>query len=168
MDPPDGVRQLPNLEFAADPLVHAWRLYRAGKAPRILITGGQLPWMPSASSEAEVAMEMLVEWGVPREAILVEKESRNTRENAVFTQKLLEEHELGRFLLVTSVSHMPRSVAVFRAVGLDPVPAATDYQVGVPRADPLRFMPDAWSLFLTTSVLKEYLGMAWYRWKGWA
>ena len=70
----------------------AAELYHQGYAPRILFTGGlgrntegMLP-EPEAVRFAKTAMDC----GVPREAILLEDRSRNTKENIEFTRDLLE------------------------------------------------------------------------------
>ncbi|MGB0513407.1 MAG: YdcF family protein, partial [Wenzhouxiangellaceae bacterium] len=61
IQPPHGPNPRPNLGRAADRYWHAARLWRAGKAPEILITGGALPWQSSTESEAESAARLLVE-----------------------------------------------------------------------------------------------------------
>lgn len=82
--------------FNTDIARRAAELYHQGYAPRILFTGGLgrnteglLP-EPEAVRFARVAME----WGVPEEAILLEDKSANTKENIVFTRRLLEERDI--------------------------------------------------------------------------
>lgn len=79
--------------FNTDIARRAAELYREGYAPKILFTGGlgrntegMLP-EPEAVRFAKVAMEC----GVPKEDILLEDRSRNTKENIEFTRVLLEE-----------------------------------------------------------------------------
>jgi uncharacterized SAM-binding protein YcdF (DUF218 family) len=59
--------------------LYALRIYRAGKAPRILISGGNLPWDAEAAPEAERIADLLAELGAPRSALILETESRTTR-----------------------------------------------------------------------------------------
>jgi len=168
LSPPSSPGRHPNLSDAADRVLHAWRLYRAGKAPQVVISGGQLPWGGAPRVEAEVIADLLVDWGVPREAILTETSSRNTYENVIFTRGCLEEQGSGQVLLVASAFHMRRALAVFQRAGIDAVPAATDhYATSGATPTLLDWMPDAESLYRTTLAFKEYLGMAWYRHKGW-
>lgn len=166
---PSGSAQgAPNLREGADRILHALRLYRAGKAPRVVVSGGQLPWTGAPRAEAELIAELLADWGVPEDKILVEKASANTYENALYSKALLEAQGIRRVLLVTSAFHMPRALAVFQRAGVDAQPAATDH-LGVRRtgAALLDWMPEAWQLYVTSLAVKEYVGMAWYRYKGW-
>jgi uncharacterized SAM-binding protein YcdF (DUF218 family) len=86
----------------------------------------------------------------------------------VFSKKVLAEHGLHRVLLVTSSMHMPRALATFTAAGIEAVPAPTDFTVNYrDRRTVIDFLPDAKALSHTTDSLKEYIGYAYYRWKGW-
>lgn len=61
----------------------------------------------------------------------------------------------------------PRTLETFRTVGIDAIPAATDFEV-MPEPDhTLRWLPDAQALSESTRALKEYLGLWMYRWRGW-
>src|SRR5262249_14507816 len=66
-----------------DRALYALRIYRAGKAPRILLSGGNLPWDEQAAPEAVQTADLLAELGAPRSALILETKSRTTRENAV-------------------------------------------------------------------------------------
>lgn len=158
----------PDLGRAADRVWHAARLYHAGKAPRLILSGGSQPWLGERRDEANAMREFLVDLGVPREAILIESRSRNTRENAVYTHELMRESGIERVFLVTSALHMPRALGTFRAAGIEAVPAPADFEVMPETAHPLRWMPDAEALQDSSRALKEYLGWWVYRWRGWA
>jgi uncharacterized SAM-binding protein YcdF (DUF218 family) len=157
-----------DLGRASDRVWHAARIYHAGKAPRLILSGGSMPWLGARRTEADAMQGFLVDLGVPIEAILREGRSRNTRENALYTAEILNAQGIGRVLLVTSALHMPRALATFRAVGIDAVPAATDFEVMPEPGHPIRWLPDAEALFDSTRALKEYLGWWVYRWRGWA
>ena len=81
--------------FNTDIARRAAQLYLDGYAPKVLFTGlgrnteGLLP-EPEALRFARVAMEC----GVPREDILLEDRSTNTKENIDFTRRLLEERNI--------------------------------------------------------------------------
>lgn len=158
----------PDLGPAADRVWHAARLFHAGKAPRMIVSGGSMPWAGERRSEAEAMQRFLADLGVPSGAVLLEGRSRNTHENAVYTAQILREQGLGKVLLVTSALHMPRALATFQAAGVDGVAAPTDFEV-MPEPDHLmRWLPDAEALSASTRALKEYLGWWVYRWRGWA
>ena len=164
--PPDW--PYPDLGASADRVWHAARLYHAGRAPLIIASGGAMGWTGERMTEACAMRALLLDLGVPDEAIILEDQSRSTRENAVYSQRVMEEQAMDSALLVTSALHMHRSMATFRAVGLDPIPAATDFEVMPEPNHPLRWLPDAEALHDSTRALKEYLGLAVYRLRGWA
>lgn len=151
---------------AFDRLQHALALYRAGKAPMLIVSGGGAP---GRVTEADVMAGLLGEHGVPDAAILREEESRNTRENGVNTAALLKDQGISRVILVTSAFHMDRALAVFRRLGIEAIPAATDYRVDLrsPEMPALEWLPTAEALHESTYAFKEYLGMEVYRHRGW-
>ena len=162
-------RLTPDLGDPADRILHAARIYRAGKAPIIVISAGNLPWERTVAPEAQLIADLLVEFGVPRSALILDSESRNTRENAVNTAAIFKQHSWRTGLLVTSGAHMPRALAAFQRVGLSVVPAATDIHAGPPELDtPFDLLPDVAALAQTTLAIKEMLGLRIYRWRGWA
>ncbi|MFW6028097.1 MAG: YdcF family protein [bacterium] len=164
--PPDW--PYPDLGRGADRVWHAARLYHAGKAPLVVITGGRLQWLGDRTSEAEAMKDFLDDLGVPSGAVLVEDRSASTRENAVFTAELLSKRGIDGVLLVTSALHMRRALATFHAAGIDAIPAATDFEVMPEPNHVLRWLPDAATLADSTRALKEFLGLWVYRWRGWA
>ncbi len=109
----------------ADRLLLALRLYRIGKAPHIVITGGNLPWQTAVKPESELLADLLVELGVPRSALTLDRESRNTYENAQNTARIFAEEGWKSGILVTSGMHMPRALATFRKAGLNLAPGCS-------------------------------------------
>ncbi len=77
----------------------------------------------------ELIQVLLVEWGVPAAAIVLDGASRNTRENAVNSKVLLEKLGCDAPLLVTSAAHMARSVASFERVGVGVFAVSADVRV---------------------------------------
>ena len=163
----------------ADRLLYAYRLYRAGVAPHLLLTGGNAAFVTPQTphSEAEAMADLLRTIGVPAEALWLEEASFNTYENALLSKPILEAQGADRVILVTSALHMPRAVAIFRKQGIEVVPAPTDYLVTQadwehylqpdPAVQLFNLIPSADDLELTSQVLKEYIGIAIYRLRGW-
>lgn len=153
-------RPYPNLEAAADRIWHAAHLYRAGKAPLVLASGGNLDWSGIDRPEADVMAELLQQLGVPAAAIQQEPRSRTTRENRDNSLPLLRTRGVRSILLVTSALHMPRALALFQATDLQVIPAPADVEViHRDNAHPLRWLPDAQALADSTRAFKEYLGL---------
>lgn len=163
--PPDW--PYPDLGRGADRIWHAARLYHAGKAGTIIVSGGRMGWTGDRRSGAEAMREFLLALDVPEAAIVLEPNSRNTRENAVRTAEIARERGIDRILLVTSALHMRRALAAFERVGLECVPAAADFEVMPEPFHWLRWLPDAEALDGSTRAMKEYLGYVVYRWRGW-
>ena len=149
-----------DLENPANRIMHALQVYHAGKAPLILISSG---------NDAGVMADRLVGFGVPRSALILETQSRNTWENAVNTAAIFKAHGWRNGVLVTSAAHMPRALAAFQRVGLSVVPAATGIQAGPPQfGSRLDLQMDQEALLRTTAAIKEMIGLLVYRCLGWA
>jgi uncharacterized SAM-binding protein YcdF (DUF218 family) len=140
-----------DLTDSCDRIVRALELWRTGHARMLVISGGPLP---GGGSEAEELRAALIRWGVVPEAILVEPRSRNTRENAIETARLVASANLHALLLVTSAAHVPRAVGSFRAVGLTPDVLPVDRR-GAARGD---WVPRASALARSTAALHELAG----------
>lgn len=87
-------------------VAEAVRLYHAGRAPRILMSGG-----PTSKGyvEARTMAEYARQLGVPPAAILEEGRSMNTRENVENSQRLLQAHGWRRVEVISSAEHLPRA-----------------------------------------------------------
>jgi len=175
-----AVHPRPSVEVnsAGDRVLYAAQLFREGKAPRILLSGGEIAWLNgSPSTPAENMAAILTAIGVPEEALILEKESQNTYENAVNSAALLSENEIETVLLVTSAMHMPRAVALFEKQGVEVTPVPVDFTVTEPVSSNgtsgdfarklIDILPQAGNLGLTTRAIKEYLGLLVYRLQGW-
>ena len=163
---------------AGDRPLYGARLFLEKKAPVLILSGGRIPWYggygstPESTDMAEIAIAM----GVPKAAILEDKSSLNTRENAVNVKQILDREGLESVLLVTSAAHMPRSLRIFKKLGIRAIPAPTDFLTTQepPTQDTnvqrliLESLPEADHLAESTRVLKEYLGTFIYWLKGWA
>ena len=159
-------------------MVYASWLYHQGAAPRLILTGGYIPWMGSHNSSPAENMAFIMDMlGVPTEALILEKDSLNTYENALFTKAILDAEGISSIILVTSASHMPRSVGIFEKQGLEVIPAPTDYSVTQADWEQLwkpdfvaqifNAIPNVGSLSATTIALKEYIGILIYTLRGW-
>jgi len=161
---PDSPRIDIELTGSSDRILHAARLYRAGKAPIVIATGGAM----DSQSEAYAMKAQLTEWGVPKKNVIIETESLNTYRNAVNSKPLLDKRRVKRVLLVTSAIHMPRALATFRTLGINAIPSPTDYlEVDRKKYEIKDFLPDIDGLGKTSLAVKEYLGLLAYRWRGW-
>ena len=149
-------------------LLHAFRLFKAGKSPLILVTGGNVFAQEGLESEAFYSKAILADWGIPEDAIMVETKSRNTHQNAIYSFETLKGQGVDRILLVTGSFHMPRASAVFRHVGFEVIPSpsnvsVTDYR----RPKLIDWWPSLGNLGQAKAVIHEKLGLFVYRLRGW-
>jgi uncharacterized SAM-binding protein YcdF (DUF218 family) len=161
---------------SGDRPLYAARLYRQNKAPLIILSGGRVDWYGKQAPESTDMAELIKAMGVPANAIIEEPDSLNTRENAVNVKKILDQRQINRILLVTSAIHMPRSLKIFQKLGIDAIPAPTDFLIPDPvsaqtqislQARVLDNIPSAKYLEQTTQAIKEYIGYFIYGLRGW-
>jgi uncharacterized SAM-binding protein YcdF (DUF218 family) len=167
----------PDVDFndAGDRVWYGATLYREGKAPKIIVSGGRITWKGAGKPEAEDMTKLLVTLGVPQLDIIPEGDSLNTRDNAVNVRQILQAQNFKTILLVTSAMHMPRSMAIFQHLGIKAIAAPTDYHISQSELDQsdrtesviLGFLPNEESFSMTTQAIKEYIGMFVYKLRGW-
>ncbi len=152
----------PAEEVGGSRIATAFRLYQLQKAARILVTSGIEYQRADGTvrTEADDMRELLLQLGVPDAAIVTEAKAQNTKENAAFSAKLLEEMDVREVLLVTSAYHLRRATGLFRAAGLSVHPVASGRLVRYQKTTIDDFVPTAHALSRTTSALKEILGDA--------
>lgn len=153
----------PYVEFlpASGRVAHAARLWKGERAPMII-----------ASGVGPADSELLSEYGVPRERIVVEGRARNTAENALYVGEELRMKGIPNptVLLVTSVWHMKRSLLMFElyAPHVRCIPAPVDYQGcgGLTFDYWLRlrsWMPSAAHWDWNVKMWHEFVGYWWYK-----
>lgn len=158
----------PDLEPSADRLLHAARLYRAGKAPWVVASGGVDSPAEKTTADAVAMAKALVEWGVPRDAILLETRSRTTHENCVLTKPILEKRGIHSVLLVTSALHMRRALATCRSAGIDAIPSPSSFEAtSVASTTFMNWRPESAALDRSSRTIWEILGFDYYRARGW-
>ncbi|MCW5721135.1 MAG: YdcF family protein [Devosia sp.] len=162
---PSMARGTAELNDAGDRLTTT--LWLAGLYPdaRIVLSGGSGLLADESESEAETAQRFFAQHGVARDRLILEGESRNTDENVALTRALLDEVPRP-LVLVTSAFHMPRSVGLFGAQGLEVIPWPTDYRSPGPRSFGLDMANPVQNLNVTTVAIKEWIGLLIYHWTG--
>ena len=116
------------LGCTAERIVTAVELARRYPGARVVFTGGRANLTAGGLTEADFVVRFFEKLGVSRDRVIVERESRNTAENAAFTRQLVMPKAGERWLLVTSAMHMPRAVGVFQKAGFAVDAYPVDYQ----------------------------------------
>lgn len=157
----------PEFSDAVDRVIAGRDLFRAGKAPLLVVTGGSGLLSQKGEPEAVTLKRWLVEReNLPAAAVLEESGSRNTAENAIETARLLEGRSVKRILLVTSAFHMLRSEMCFVKAGFEVIPYPVDYKVPLEYPGLEAAIPHPAGVVLSSVALKEYAGIVAYRLKG--
>lgn len=176
LEEPGPQHQASALLDSSDRLLTGFRLYRATKAPILVMSGGNNPAFRKTGTgsslqapEADSMRALLEEWGVPEAATLVEEKSINTHENAINTHQLLAAQGITRIILVTSAFHLPRAAAAFRKAGFDVDPAPANFRNRWFDSDMVpRWVPQARALEDSSLAIYEWVGLLVYRLRGWA
>ena len=146
-----------NLYSGADRVWHAARLYQAGKAPRVVLSGGADLSLVK-ESEAKAMVGFIEDLGVPSSALILEEQSRTTSQNASMTAVLLKDRNIHHILLVTSALHMERAKRLFEKQGLQVEAIATDHEATLRPIGVLAYLPDAEALSNSARAMKELAG----------
>ena len=147
----------PELFCGVDRVWTAARLFKAGKAPWMTVSGGGAP--------GEIVL--LADLGVDTNRIVVLESARNTQEEAGMIADAVKGAK--KILLVTSAWHMPRARMLFEWAGFEVVAAPTDYEMHYMAEDPYRvgnFFPSADALERNSSAVKEWVAYLCYWLKG--
>ena len=161
----DGNYNMLEFNESSDRIMHAIKLYKQGFVKKILLSGGTGTMIGLDIREAPNLKKYLTEIGINEEDIILEKNSRNTKENASYSAVILNnEFKNGNFLLVTSAIHMRRSLLCFEKQGIKITPFSTDFSMSERKLyfDHL-FLPEAKILNRWEALVHEWIGFIVYR-----
>jgi len=150
-----------SLRRGGDRIWQAVTLYKTGKIKKIIISGDSGFVNDRGLHEATQFKSVLLKWGIPEEDLLAEEISKNTHENAVETKKLIDKHsELSSILLITSGTHMRRSMACFEKQGMNCTPFSTDLYTSKRNSFywDQYFVPNVSNFSSWNSLMKEWVG----------
>ena len=118
----------PELTDASDRIWLAARMFHAGAAPRIIVSGGSFIEQQGgpATTEAEAMRRFLLDLGVPNDVIVSEGKALNTIENIRNVRDLVKG---GRVAIITSAFHIPRAAKLAKRGGLNFAIFGVDWSV---------------------------------------
>ena len=149
---------------SAERLTEFYRLARAHPDAKLAFIGGQGRVFDRKPTEAEVSNLFLKQMGMNTANIWFDIKSRNTEEGAKLAYHHLQPGD-APWVLVTSASHMPRAVGLFRNAGWNVQAYPVDYQTtpGTPASWWPRWPGELGSLSI---VAHELGGMIYGWWRG--
>ena len=140
-------------------------LFKAGKAQKLVFTGGKMPWDKAKKTEGEVLKQYAISNGIASEKIFVTKDVENTADEAVAVKELISPSK--RIILVTSAYHMYRAKRLFEKQGFIVITYKVDYKVsGNNHVTFMDFLPSAINLELAEIGMREIIGRTYYIIKG--
>lgn len=152
---------------ANDRLMQAIRAYKMGLINTIMISSGNANVFNTKLKEGDAVHDYLLDIGIPDSAIIVENKSRNTIENIVNSEKILDSLQYkGKVLIFTSAWHIPRA-RLCTNNHLDADFFATNH-MSDPRRDfsPSNLLvPSATALTNAEMLMKELVGYVFYLFK---
>jgi uncharacterized SAM-binding protein YcdF (DUF218 family) len=157
------------LMAAADRLSTALTLASEDKAPLLILGGGGYPHDGRLHSEADAVREYIRSHLPLKTDILSLGICSDTHDEAVKVAALAQRRGIRRLLLVTSASHMPRSMALFGKAGVQIIPVPCNYKSHMNRVGDRRWLhlPHLDELEIFNGWLHETVGHWVYRWRGW-
>jgi len=150
-------------------LIATHRLLADDRARFAIVSGGPEHPELAEHSEARVLARQISAWGIEPSRVLLEDQARNTRENAVYSQRIVEERRFEKVLVVTSAFHMRRAAECFEAVGMKVDRLSVDFRAhreGGPGSS--SWLPRASHLAHSTATIREMAGLWIYRFQGYA
>ena len=121
---------------------------------------------PGEDRGAEDLLNKFARLGGDREHVTVERRSRNTFENAIYSRELIKPNSNERWLLVTAALHMPRAIGCFRRVGFNVEAYPMDYTTGDSSYLQTVFGLGSKALTRLDAAMKEWIGLLVYRFTG--
>ena len=149
------------IRSAADRIVAAAALAHRYPNARVVFSGGNANLISNDAKEGDFVGDTLESLGVAKSRLTIERLSRNTLENAVFSKALVAPKPGERWLLVTSAYHMPRSVGLFRKAGFPVEAYPVDWRVGASRFSFMDIAVDG--LSRSDLATREWMGLLAYR-----
>ncbi|MBN2555651.1 MAG: YdcF family protein [Anaerolineales bacterium] len=147
-------------------VLEALRLYEQMDEPLVIVSGGINERVGRMTPESYPMRSALISGGVPEDRILMESGSQNTYEQALYLAPLFEEYDVGTFILVTSESHMRRSLAVFQGHGFHPIPSAAPQHGEGQVVSRWGLLPNEEALDASRNAVREIMAIIYYSLSG--
>lgn len=148
------------IEFhdSADRFLQTLRLYKQGVIAKILVSSGSANLFVKGPKEADDVAVYLKQTGVPDSAVIIENNSRNTRENLLYSFKLIN-NKNARILIITSAWHILRTKLLLKEMGYNNIDFyPTDYLSNSDYQWNDYLIPDVQALNKWTLLIKEWVG----------
>ena len=151
---------------ASDRIIGGATLAHRYPNARLVYTGGSANLLSNDAREADYATALFQGLGIPKSRLTMERQSRNTKENAEFSKQVVKPKPGERWLLVTSAYHMPRSIGLFRTAGFAVEAYPVDWKTGTKEDLFKYYVVASGGLQLVDAAVREWMGLIAYRIRG--
>lgn len=165
----DARQDKPQFLRSADRLFQVLPLVGSKQIKKIIITSGSGSISHPEEKEAAILKKYLLKCGYADSTIIIENESRNTRENALFTKHVMDSLNIkDSTLFITSAFHLRRAIGCFNKVGIKNIVVYPTDRYSGPRKIELDFLliPNPEALAESTLLFHEIMGWIVYKVKG--
>ena len=107
-------------------------------------------------STAQMNANLAMALGVDKDNIIISSKPKDTKEEAEFTKTIVGSSP---FVLVTSATHIPRAMMLFRSLGMNPIPAPTNFYKK--EFDGYMQLPTVGNFQNSEIAMHEYIGIIW-------
>ena len=167
----DRVNKQGHFNMSSDRFIQTALMYKKGHIKKIIASGGQNGMFSEDNfMEADFIAKNLIDLGIPAEDIWIEKQSKNTIENALFSKKIIDSNGglKTKAVLITSAFHIPRATLSFEQAGIAvrPYPCAFSMLPSATSFNAASMIPASWAMESWGSFFRELIGMTYLKLKG--
>jgi len=128
-------------------------IYRQTANAKLIFTGYK---GNTDTSAAEMNSKFAQVLGVNKKDIIKNGSPKDTKEEAIFAKSIIGDKP---FVLVTSATHMPRAMILYKSLGMHPIAAPTNFY----KTDTTSYLklPNIHAFFIAKIAIHEYLGIIW-------
>ncbi len=140
-------------------LIEGIRIHKLLPNSKLIVSG---PGAGGEISQAEVYAKTASSLGVDSTIISTIRTAMNTQQEAKAYAERFDKNI--PVILVTSASHMPRAMMMFKSQGIDPIPAPTDFQSKISEENSYSWLPSSENMNRMKTAMIEYVGILYARW----
>jgi uncharacterized SAM-binding protein YcdF (DUF218 family) len=154
-----ATRHVHALNMAGERMTEAMALARKYPNARVVFAGGSANIVLGRAIEADAAAQLLEDLGLDPARLKLDRQSRNTVENALYAKQLANAKPEERWVLITSAWHMPRAMGIFRKAGFPIEAWPVDYRTAGPADAWVPFYSPSEGLRRLDTAVREWIGL---------
>lgn len=145
-------------------LTEGLRLHHSLPGSKLVLMGGMIH---KDLYSSDITLKLMESTGIVPDSVKTLEGGLNTEEEAILVREFMLTNPQNPLILVTSASHMKRSMLLFQKTGLEPIAAPTNFSImGSPENRVGYFLWSVGRLSISHTAIYEYVGMAWAKMRG--